>query len=299
MKKQLFILFPFLMSFLANFSQSNVYHPFPESNAIWTQTCTAYWGATCPNGNPQLRDDNYSYHLQGDTIINGYTYHKVYRTGTSHLYCAGGSNYHVWSSYINLYSGAYRQDITQKKVYQFSFGNETVLYNFNAVVGTTLSQGCATVTSIDSILIGATYRKRFNLSSNYSIIEGVGSTSGLFGSICQFFESNCTLKCFIQNGSTLYPDTINACQIQTSVHELKKAPKYSISPNPSSGIYNIYGLINESVFEVFDVNGKSIYKKTISENSASIDLTKNNKGVYYYRIMDAKGNSTQGILALE
>ncbi len=305
MKKQLLIfIFCFCIA-AVGLGQSNVYHPMPDSNAVWTQTFQSYWGESCPvqgSNGPLLHDYSFSYTLKGDTLINGNTYHKIYKTGTEDKHCTGGYNYHVWSTYLNLYVGAYRQNVALKKI--FFVGpystQETVKYDFTAIVGTTLVNSCSvTVTSIDSILIGTNYRKRFNLSSIYKIIEGIGSTSGLIESICPPFESFGFLTCFKQNNKNLYPDTINQCQVMTGVNTVKKSLTFAIAPNPSSGIYNVTGLQNECELEVFDINGRSVYKKTVTEHSAIIDLTLYNKGIYYYRVVDSYGNSGHGTLALE
>ena len=300
MKKYLFSLTLYSLS-LGGFAQTNVYHPFPDSNAVWTQTYQAYSGQACPQGpgaNPVFTVYAFSYKLKGDTVINSLTYHKIYKTGTLHQFCNLGNYLNVWNTYVDLYVGAYRQDIGLKKVFKASLP-ETVLYDFSAVVGTTLTPGCATVTSIDSILIGATYRKRFNLSSAKKIIEGIGCTNGLLEDICPFFENFGSIICFNQNNKKFYPDTIGICQVMTKINEANNFPAFSIAPNPGSGIFNIMGLQIEFTFEIYDITGKSIYKKSFTENKSVIDLSKNNKGIYYYKIFDEQGNSSHGVLGLE
>jgi len=68
MKKLLF-LFAFLALTLTSArGQTNVYHPFPDSSAFWTN----YWETDYNNG--------YSgYGIFGDTVINNLNYHKLYR----------------------------------------------------------------------------------------------------------------------------------------------------------------------------------------------------------------------------
>src|SRR2546428_7387968 len=79
-----------------------------------------------------------------------------------------------------------------------------------------------TVTSIDSILIGNNYRKRWNTNSSFSIIEGIGSTLGLLD-FCYYLVSPTNfLICFHQNGQTLYPDTINNCSLISDVNGVSK-----------------------------------------------------------------------------
>ncbi len=308
MRKRLIIVNLFLGYFFAGFGQTNVYHPFPDSNAVWTQVFSSYWGADCGGQNPLIRDDHFSYTMQSNTVIAGNTYRKIYSSGYSHEHCVMTNTYNIYTPYPTIYVGAIRQDVGLKKVFFIETGmTEKLLYDFSSVAGSTLAVApsandgacTVTVTLVDSILIGSSYRKRFNLSTNnYSIIEGIGSTGGLLESICEPFENWGALQCFIQNNKTLYPDTINACQIMTRINEVNKFPKFSISPNPSSGIFNITGLQNEYAFEIYDINGRSIYKKYLNENKI-IDISQNNKGIYYYKISDAQGNSSHGILVLE
>ncbi len=73
----------------------------------------------------------------------------------------------------------------------------------------------------------------------------------------------------------------------------------SISPNPSDGLFTVGNLQNESVIEVFDITGRLILKEIISENSAQIDLSDKQKGIYFYRVIDKNNNAQQGKLIVE
>ncbi len=288
------------MSFFGSYGQTNVYHPMPDSNAVWTES-DWHTNSFCSNGDPELKTWNFSQTIAGDTLLSGKIYHKIMARGNYNPSSCVGKGF--WSISGPSLAGYYRQDLALRKVYTVSGGQELVLYDFNAVVGSIIvdvSNSCSvTVISVDSVLIGNNYRKRFNLSSDKSIVEGIGNTRGLFATICPDFENGGGF-CFIQNGKTIYPDTNSSCQIITKIKEEKnKSLTFSITPNPSSGIFNIIGVQNEFVFDVYDINGKLVFKKTLSENKKEIDLSKNNKGIYYYKILDELGNSSQGILVLE
>ena len=73
-----------------------------------------------------------------------------------------------------------------KKVYFFENGNDTLAYDFNLNIGDTLPVTCLNVLnnnyvqSIDSVLVGSQYHKRFWISDdnsiNYaSLIEGLNN----------------------------------------------------------------------------------------------------------------------------
>jgi len=52
-------------------AQTSVYHPFPDSDAVWTQE---YIGDDYPTCHSTA---TFSYVMQGDTIINALNYHKI------------------------------------------------------------------------------------------------------------------------------------------------------------------------------------------------------------------------------
>src|SRR5690348_16741165 len=83
-------------------SQTGIYHPFPDSNAIWTEHTQYCCVSDCPpppSPNPLLVDIYFSYYLQGDTIINAVWYHKLYHSLYSiHQHCAIGGSIDFWET---------------------------------------------------------------------------------------------------------------------------------------------------------------------------------------------------------
>lgn len=140
----------------------------------------------------------------------------------------------------NSYQGAIRQDTVQKKIY-YCVGtspNETILYDFNLHLGDTLHNSYNNgsdsnyVSSIDSILIGTTFRKQYHISTghmagndtNYvQLIEGIGSTYGLAFPITPPFEWGSKLNCFSQNNVTIYPNTTGICYLRLGIKEQKES----------------------------------------------------------------------------
>ena len=187
-----------------------------------------------------------------------------------------------------------------KKVffYYASANSECLLYDFGLTVGDSLGGGCfgfspcTIVTSIDSILVGSNYRKKFNLSSaSYSIIEGIGSTSGLLEPLCPF-EYSGTLICFTQNGQTLFPDTTTSCEIITHINEIKYLSAFTIFPNPFYTFTTLQvsiEFVNSEVI-IYDTYGKIVKQQMIHDKTVIINRNGLGNGIYFFKVI---GNSRQ------
>jgi hypothetical protein len=294
---------------LAAQSQTSIYHPFPDSNAVWAiqaQGCCVNNCPPPPLPNPVLDDYNFSYFIQGDTTISN-IYHKVYQSGTIHSHCAFGNFIDNWTTINTTYIGAIRQDIPSKKIYFYYSGtnSECLLYDFNLNVGDQVGNGCfaecTMITSIDSVLVGNNYRKRFNLSSmNYSIIEGIGSTSGLFEPICPF-EYSGTLICFAQNGQTLYPDTSTSCNIVSSIDEATYSSSYSISPNPFNTFTTVQlsdAFVNSNLL-IYNTLGKVVSQQIIFDKVVTISRNELNSGIYFLKVVNSQRQVVNGKIIIE
>src|SRR5664279_2989016 len=113
------------------FPQTNVYHPFPDSDAVWNED---YWQeGECGIYPPCDRINDFSYIISGDTVINSKSYHKLYmpfviRSSYGWTPC-GCSDYLRGIGY----NGGIRQDTSNKKVWFIDHGAalEYLLYDFN------------------------------------------------------------------------------------------------------------------------------------------------------------------------
>src|ERR1051326_2111949 len=194
--KKLYAVFIVLLFFSAAWGQTNVYHPFPDSNATWFS-----WKSFCPCPpyvGIQLEIWDW---LTGDTIIGSTTYKKI----QEYTFCQNDGSTTLG------YAGAYRQDTAQKKILLRlpSAISDTILYDFNLLVGNAIPQNWyisaspqSIISSIDSILIGTNYRKRFNFIMSghmpdtvQSLIEGIGSTTGLLLPLAANVEYSTSLYC--------------------------------------------------------------------------------------------------------
>jgi hypothetical protein len=273
-------------------SQTAVYHSFPDSSAIWN---FHYSLVLCsPFGSI---DSYYSITISSDTLINSQVYHKLYTPFVQSVVSG-------LCPPLNLdYEGAIRQDTANRKVFYVapSASTEQLLYDFNMQVGDTVkgflesfASPTDTVHSIDSVLVGTNYRKRWNINPWYNIylIEGIGSTYGLVvpspGFIVDFADY--TLTCFTQNGQTLYPDTITNCVLITDAENIY--PEYyltTISPNPFTDKINITTERNEPVeITLFDITSRKLLQQTLT-NAVTLNTSHLAKGIYLYVMRNKNG----------
>jgi hypothetical protein len=282
----LIIVIPFRL-----FSQANVYHPFPDSNAVWNQECVGMVGNTAVY-------DVQFFFLFGDTVIANVKYNKVFSSGYKHAVS-------TCCYYYNKYEAAIRQNTALKKIYYLgpmSSGQDVILYDFaNLNLGDTLPatliQGTKSnfISAIDSVLVGSTYRTQYHiglrnsfnaLDSNYAqLIEGIGGTLGLFVPIMPpGVESGCWLNCFSQNSIALYTAPGHFCDLTVEAEEKGNLEfRLEISPIPSTGIINITSSSGKLQYSLYDIFGKEILKSTNLSQVAVLDLTSYPKGIYFVR----------------
>ena len=173
--KKLFILALLVLAFSSK-AQVNDYF---TDNPVWR--IEQYWGGAMPC----LEIHNYVYYLNGDSVVNGYTYKKVFLRGENEYHwmdpppagsCTG-------SYFYNYFHTLIRQD--SLKVYIHEDNYDHLLYDFDLSVGDTLPETYnvyeddIVVTGIDSILVKASYRKIFtlvfpNMVTALELIEGIG-----------------------------------------------------------------------------------------------------------------------------
>ncbi|MBU1720132.1 MAG: T9SS type A sorting domain-containing protein [Bacteroidetes bacterium] len=278
-------------------AQTSVYHHFPDSNAVWNYNYSLY----CITGSA---DENFSVSFCGDTAIGSEMYHKL-AVPAVESYSVG-----VCGSVSIGYKGAIRQDTAQRKVFwvEPSSTTEQLLYDFNWRVGDTISGVLESydgwpdiVQSIDSVLIDDGFRKRWTINSNYniSIIEGIGSTYGLFepspGSIVDFPDYS--LSCFQQNEQTLFPDSTTACELITNESPVEKEQaRFHVFPNPSRGSLSVC-CDSKRIREVkiSDLTGKIILDEQAG-NQKTATIFNIPAGVYLLTIIDIEGTTTYEVI---
>jgi hypothetical protein len=173
------------------------YYPFETSNVVWNELKEYGYlkktGDDCP-----LSKFIETYFISGDTTINDLKFYKIF----------------IKVSDDSSYIGCFREE-NRKVYYQgvdyFGFDTDSVilLYDFNKQKNDTVYTGTwqrAIINGIDSILVGNSYRKRFQMNDGQSWIEGIGSNFGFLYPMTNiptiYWRSE--LICYKHNDSLLY-----------------------------------------------------------------------------------------------
>lgn len=290
--RKLFFISQLLFASLLMQAQTNVYHPFPDSNAVWRVDYSNSISCVPPG-----LFSSYQYTVGTDTTIGIKTYKKVYKSGMTDL--CGPS-----PSYFYNYFGGIRQDSLNKKIYFICPGySDTLLYDFDVSVGDTVrATWCSfgapnsysyIIFSIDSVLVGSNYHKRFNTTGGFQVVEGIGNImGGLLEPLTLMNDNAWQLVCFAHN-SDVYPSTSTSCPLVTNMFELPiLSSSLIITPNPihlealielndmsdAMDEINIYNYLGELV-----QSSKKIFK-----NYITIHTNEFSQGIYLIKISTQK-----------
>jgi|GEM_PF-1621707 len=303
MKKFLLI---FLVSMLActGSLKSQTYQPFPTDFANWNQY---YWW----NGSPTDQwGVNYQYIMDGDTMLGGKSYNKLYYKVTD-------------TPTASVFIGGLRED-SLRQIYFFpdssfqetgspstltDYTTEHLLYTFNNLhAGDTLPihQGVALikVVAIDSVLIGSTYRKRYEIQNSNLLflpeywIEGIGSTKDLLSPFLYEFEWKLFTLCF-SDTTTYYinsPTGADSCHWDmTGLNEYNDGKiKIDVFPNPFRDYINIEiadQTPGAAEVTICDMAGRTILVTMLQQNE-SIDLRSFPAGAYLLKIRSDQQSGT-------
>lgn len=294
-------------------AQTSVYHPFPDSNAVWRIDAMLY----SPTQSPIYR--YYQYFIGGDTLIGGVKWNKLLIRGYED---------HPYFFYDSILRYLIRNDTTNKIIYfEPSFPNpqgtcgscDSILFDFSLAVGDTIpdSWECVTysvaspwifVSNIDSILIGNNYRKRFHLTGNgglfnEELIEGIGSSLGLFEELTDNETSN-SLVCFMQNDTTIYPYLNAPCNLlYQGIHDPIDQNSINIFPNP---VLNELHIVNKSSvihslkkIYLYDLLGEEIFSFEVINNQITLNTAFLRSGIYILKLENELSQSlTRKIIKL-
>lgn len=293
---------------LNGYAQTNVYHPFPDSGAVWMMQFTQYCELAPNFPYPHCTYD-YQYAVKGDTLINGMNYKKIYweELISDCIFVSAPNNYTcsapVYYSFLFYFI---RNDTAARKVYAFYNTQDQLIYDFSLNIGDTMiAPRCGgLITDIDSILIGGNYRKRFIVDGNgtgvgYWIIEGIGSVgnqlggfnSGPFDGCGEVCACNIAwyFNCFIQSGIPLYPDTSTCVAINGINSPTNSSAKAIIVyPNPSNGIFTLsyHSSSPQGQINLMDVTGKIVFTQTLNGTATQqINATALRDGFYLYEVV--------------
>lgn len=264
-----------------------------------------------------LAEDNYELFVSGDTAIGPHVYQKLYKLGyyaeylfsTTPFNCPTGCVNYNPVFYGNVYMGGIRQDIPARKVYFHppQAGTEdTLLYDFNLDAGDflpasyTTEAGVNLVSSIDSVLVGNEYHRRFwldydNHAGYAAIIEGIGSTYGLLTPLVPPFEFTTELVCVKIDAQPVYPDTQTSCSL-SGLDEKPAALTYSFFPNPVSDIavLQLDNQFRDAEVVIYSLSGKEVKRQRAVDGIIEIHQKDFEAGTYFFKVTGETGQTGTG-----
>lgn len=273
-----------------------VYYPFPTDTSQWN---CLFWHQWSP---ADIFLTNSQYLLQGDTVINGESYNKIYYTEPDHF------------SPDTTYIGGLRED-SSKNIYFFPYDEylptsgptrfpsdtaEYLLYTFNnldsgMVLPIDTGATKITVVGIDSVLMGDHYRKRYKIFQDNLLgydywIEGIGSSKDLFIPFTYEFEWFYYTLCFTDT-TTYYinsPNGEDSCHyyIPVGINEIN-LNNFKVFPNPASKTINIKTSeenLNSSV-NIYNSTGQLVIQKRIVAPELEINIESIKPGLYMVKLI--------------
>lgn len=263
--------------------------PIPADSTSQWRIYRGYFDGIC-------LDTYNSLYYVGDTMVhNGNVFYKIYETGEFRKIigiapgpCSGTYNY------SDVYRGAIRSE--NGKTYSLDDNNEEqLLMDVTLDVGDTLNSYISfglIVESIDSVLVGSEYRKRFNFSNGEIcnwMIEGIGHDAGLFEPMYFHMEFYSEFYCYAENNSPLFGDL--ECILNVGTEELPiPVNELTVYPNPTEGLLKVdVASSGENIesYRLYDIYGRMKIENLIEHQNNSgfeIDMSALPKGIYILQI---------------
>ena len=232
------------------------------------------------------------YATMGDSTINGWTYQKIGWVENTGL---------QWELSDLTYSGSIRDESGRWLFVPSESIIEYPLFDFTGDVGETVtienpffSMGEVeyVVQSITEIPVQNGTRRVWELFSEELIdqqylIEGIGSTYGLFGHATFIFDAGEQLICIEQNGELIYriAKTESCYYLSTAVAERSAVPQMRIYPNPATDRATIEVInvdLSRTAISVHDQLGRRLGPLGLSgyANAWTLDVSGLPDGIY-------------------
>jgi hypothetical protein len=323
--KAILLSFLFLISAGLSASKSQTYTPFSEtSDAFWVD-CTMCGNIQVHIGQSSVQKTFGISYFQGDTLMNGLMYKKVFRKTvfTNQPPSFGPTDTTIGT--IAEPRGFFRQDIPNKKGYfrrtldtldrlLFDFSKipgDTLRYFTYHPIGQSLIEVVKVVGSFDSVLFKGTYRRKVqyhHVQTNpsvqlfpgnfYEAIEGIGDFTGLDVNLysqnmrmqtCNYFF----LASYCVDGEQLvFNNMVNpiSCSLLSKVSGIPNDPIDQIAfiyPNPVGRGESIkFGTTTEPMtVRAYLPDGRIIEETVLIEEWKA----PNKPGLYLLRLFDQKG----------
>lgn len=249
---------------------------------------------------PCIASDTYNYFTAGDSVISGVTWTKIERQGTVTLNWQASPPVGPGCNGTTIYLPTYynrkliRQDGRQLRIWEDD--SDQLLYDFDLVVGSTLPLSWnnwntdITVVAVDSVLIGTEMRARYELGNSWAqyMVEGVGTSHGLFEPVSNFLECGYGLDCFGLGAEAFYPAQGGSCWLAMSAPELAQQQVFTLTPNPTEQMVTIKGdgtALQEVIMR--DMSGRVVWQQRTGGASLPVDVSGLPNGCYAVTITGA------------
>jgi hypothetical protein len=259
-----------------------------------------YVAKTFPSGNIQnpnfVATTTTVFGFQGDSLINGETWYKLYSTQDS-LFISNLIYKGITRSENNriLFIDSLNQLDT---LYDFNLNvGDSVLYNFYGTMPEKIP-----VINIDSIQINGQFYRQFHFAEpifpnafdmlNELWIEGIGSIHGPLFPNFPFkfsteFPDELHVTCTSFNNQQFWQNPIyNSCFINIVLsNDNKFKSDINSYPNPFSEHLKINMVkIDNYAIKIFNTSGQKVYEESITSDFVNIDLTGISDGIYFMTV---------------
>lgn len=277
---------------------------FADSTAQWNVLESEYYFF---GGGGQF---TFSYLVGNDSVVNGYSYQSILCMSGSGLFLYQDSIMLIRRDSLGRVYRRFHSDTSDMLIYDFSKGKgDTVvllvpqLVYFGGLV--------CSVDSTDSIVIGHSRKRMFITYSgsgwNSDVwIEGIGSTKSIW--ISPGWERGAvdgpsySLLCFSESNILRYQaDGFNTCFVDTSWSSVENA-----SVLPTKVYFTGESILVElesaglgMCFSLYDLTGRILLQKQLTEQTARVDVSNIARGVYVYSIQSAGQKIKTGKLMME
>lgn len=277
-----------LLASTATFAQN--YYPLVRPNLVW-QVMHGYTATICFF---EYGEQNY---FQGDTLVSGYTYQKIYFNPIISLIGNPFCPPYAVSGTSQACCGLMREDTIARKVFMYNYNNNSdeLLYDFNLVAGDTLNSISGMWLIVDSVstisLPNIGVRKIFYLNSGENYIESIGGSNGIGYPLSNAIGYTYEPICISENNIPIWGGCFGTVGINENLQESKK-----VYPNPFVNEISFMAS-NAEETEIILYNGISneILRKSFC-NSTTINTENFESGIYVYKMISKSGLSSFGKL---
>jgi hypothetical protein len=244
-----------------------------------------------PSGNEY---STYSVKFQEDTIIDGYSYKKIWRSDEEDL--------SDWAFY-----GFIRENEDHQVYLKPPDYIEGLIYDFGVNVGDSIQALNVYLSSntilnfvvleVDSVLLLDGYRKRILLyeyvnNKEEVWVEGLGSYYGILNSCNNAYGGVCggsEALCYTENNMLAYqnPDFETCYFVATVGLSSQENPSFRVYPNPAKEYVSIVFPSNRKrKVEVCDFSGKKVLNNLFFEKNILLNLQEVDNGIYFINVFD-------------